>query len=202
VIRFHSTLVLALALALNVPGHAQEKPDNSRPEKPSPPPLTKTAPVVPLKVQILLSRYQGDRKTSSQPYTLWANANDRDPSNMHLARTSLRMGAEVPLVTKQLNSGDSAVQYRPVGTNVDCTASTVDDGRYRLELFIEDTSVYGDDQSSQGDVKRAGGFPAFRTFRSTDVVILRDGQSAQYTTAADKVSGEVVKVDVTVNVIK
>ena len=33
-------------------------------------------------------------------------------------------------------------------------------------------------------------------------MLLRDGQSAQYSTATDKVNGEVWKVDVTMNVVK
>ena len=48
----------------------------------------------------------------------------------------------------------------------------------------------------------AGGMPAFQSFSSSMSVILKDGQSAQYTTATDKVSGEVIKVDVTLNVIR
>ena len=44
--------------------------------------------------------------------------------------------------------------------------------------------------------------PAFRTFKSTFVPILRDGQTAQYTAATDPVIGEVVKIDVTVTVLK
>jgi hypothetical protein len=33
-------------------------------------------------------------------------------------------------------------------------------------------------------------------------VVLSDGQSAQYTTATDKVTSEVVKVDVTMSVLR
>jgi hypothetical protein len=39
---------------------------------------------VPLKVSLVFSRYQGDKKISSVPYTLWVTANE--------SRTSLRMG--------------------------------------------------------------------------------------------------------------
>ena len=44
--------------------------------------------------------------------------------------------------------------------------------------------------------------PAFRSFKSNFTVLLRDGQTTQYTSAVDPVSGEVMKIDVTLNVIK
>ena len=81
-------------------------------------------------------------------------------------------------------------------------ASTLDDGRYRLDLTIDDSSVYGDEPGPQGEMKRMGDRLAFRSFKSTNTLILKDGQSTQYTTATDKVSGEVTKIDVTLNVIK
>jgi hypothetical protein len=42
----------------------------------------------------------------------------------------------------------------------------------------------------------------FRSFRASFVPLLRDGQTVQYTAATDPVSGEVVKIDVTVTVLK
>ena len=41
------------------------------------------------------------------------------------------------------------------------------------------------------------GIPAFRSFTSTFNVLLKDGQTAQHTAATDPVSGEVLRVDVT-----
>jgi hypothetical protein len=48
----------------------------------------------------------------------------------------------------------------------------------------------------------APGNPSFRSFRASDSLVLKDGQTAQFTTAVDKVSGEIVKVDVTLTVVK
>src|SRR5687767_1655843 len=74
---------------------AQEKPATStvspkppaaaQPEKPAPP----RPPQVPLKIQLVLSRYQGEKKLSSVPYLLWVTSNDQ--------RTSLRMGVKIPV---------------------------------------------------------------------------------------------------------
>src|SRR5712664_3897430 len=46
---------------------------------------------VPLRVQVVISKYQGDKKISCLPYTVSVNS-DR-------ARASLRMGGQVPIVT-------------------------------------------------------------------------------------------------------
>ena len=89
--------------------------------------------------------------------------------------------------------------YKDVGTNIDCGVGAIDNGRFRMSVTIEDTSVIGDEVTAQGFVK---GSPAFRSFRITESMVLKDGQSAQFTSATDKVTGEVVKADVTLNVIK
>ena len=44
--------------------------------------------------------------------------------------------------------------------------------------------------------------PAFRTFTANFIIVLRDGQTAQYTSASDTASGEVLKVDATLTVLK
>jgi hypothetical protein len=41
-----------------------------------------------------------------------------------------------------------------------------------------------------------------RTFRTTNQLVLRDGQSSEFTAATDKVTGEVIKATVTLTVIK
>jgi hypothetical protein len=151
----------------------------------------------------------------SLPYTITCNAGDRNPA-------VLRMGIEVPVPVpmgsaKEGNTIFPSIQYKNVGTSIDCRAGlAAADGRFRLELNIEQSSIYAsaDDKSRRaggpsGDARApgvaevgSGGVPVFRTFRATFVPLLRDGQTVQYTAATDPVSGEVVKIDVTVNVVK
>jgi hypothetical protein len=147
--------------------------------------LPQGKPLTPLKIQVILSRYEGEKKISSVPYTLSLSANDRG--------VSLRMGSQVPMPTGK----DGAFSYMNVGTNIDCNASTTDDGRFKIELTVDDSSVDG----RSGDPRLAGVL-TLKNFRTNNIVVLRDGQSAQFTAATDKVSGEVVKVDVTLNVEK
>jgi hypothetical protein len=44
--------------------------------------------------------------------------------------------------------------------------------------------------------------PAFRSFTSTFNVLMRDGQTQQHSSATDPVSGEVLRVEVSVAVLK
>ncbi len=161
-------------------------------------PAAKSPPIAQLKVQIVLSKYQGDKKISSMPYTL-------SVSSERGTRASVRMGAQVPILMGPSADGKTpasfSYSYKDVGTNIDCMSFSVDsEGRYKLEITIEDSSVYAEGAAQVA--VRAGDHPSFRSFRTTDVLILRDGQSAQYSSATDKVSGEVVKVDVTLTVVR
>jgi hypothetical protein len=164
-----------------------------------PPPAAKSGPlVVPLKVQVVLSKYQGDKKVSTMPYTL-SLATSR-------ARVSLRMGGEIPLATTTFNSTTVpsvvSVNYRSVGTSIDCSAEALDDGRYALSIGLEDSSVYSEDQEVRKLSKATTDQPSFNTFKVNEAVILRDGESSQFTAATDKITGQVIKVDVTLTVLK
>jgi hypothetical protein len=48
----------------------------------------------------------------------------------------------------------------------------------------------------------ATSLPVIRSFRVSNNVVLKDGQTRQFTAAADRITGEVVKVDVTLKVAK
>ena len=177
----------ALALVLCGPlAIAQDK----APEKAETPAPRK--PVMPMKVQLVLSKFRGETKVGSLPYTLSCNADDRLPNQ-------LRMGIEVPVVTT-VKDGPPSYQYKSVGTNIDCRASALEDGRFRLEMSVEHSSIYAPPEETTRTAM--GSAPLFRTFRSGFVPILRDGQTMQYTVATDPVSGEVMKIDVTLIALK
>ncbi len=174
-------------------------------QAPGIPSLAESKPIVPLKVDVVVSRYQGDKKVSSLPYTLTVNANDRYFGDLVTAR--LRTGATVPVPSvtpgkdSPIQGGLGPVTYKQIGINIDCTAQSTEDGRFRVSVSIEDTSVYADGQTAQG-VPKLSDIPSFRTFQSSNALLFKDGQTAQFTAAADRITGEVTKVDVTVTVIK
>lgn len=62
--------------------------------------------------------------------------------------------------------------------------------------MIEESSVYTD-ATAAPETPRVNDLPVFRSFCSSNTLMLRDGQTSQFTAATDRVSGEVVKVDVT-----
>jgi hypothetical protein len=99
------------------------------------------------------------------------------------------MGSQIPVPQAQ-----GGVNYSHVGTNIDCKATSTNDGRFKLEINIQDSSIM--------ERRSADLVPTLRNFSITNVAVLRDGQTAQFTAAADRTTGEVVKVDVTLKVEK
>jgi hypothetical protein len=157
---------------------------------------------VPLQVQVVVARYQGDKRISSLPYLLAPNANDSEP-------TRLRMGARVPVPTmtghekaaQQLQipmPAISPVTYQDIGTNVDCKVQSLVDGLYEVTISVEDNSIVAtaDGRPPTGEP------PVFRTFQASNTLLLKDGQTRQFTAATDRVSGEVIRIEVTLTVLK
>jgi hypothetical protein len=184
-------LVLAFALASTAIVRTQEK------DKAAPPAPKAVVAVTQLKVQVVLARYQGEKKISSMPYTLTMNAG---------SHANLRMGTKIPvmMVSAARPEADGKpipqigpIQYQDVGTNIDCGATEVQGGGYQLTISVDDSSVYPDEQP--GGTK---GNPSFRSFRANNSMVLKNGETGQFTTATDKVTGETMKVDVTLTVVK
>ena len=157
--------------------------------------------LIPLSVEVVVTRYQGEKKISSLPYTLAVNANDNafTPGGV----CQLRMGTQVPVPATVVSKEGAAQQsfaYRDIGTNIDCSARSAEDGSFQLRLTVEDTSVYS---STQGATAPAiDQMPVFRSFRSTNTLLLKDGQTRDFSAAADRVSGEVVRIGVTLRVVQ
>ena len=149
-------------------------------------------PSTPLKVQVVLSRFEGERKIASMPYTLLVNAGERDN------RVTLRMGVSVPV------TGVNSVTYNDIGTNMDCLATIGDGGRYRITLSVNHTAVFDSNEKQlQAGVPRAGSnAQLIRSFTSSFFLNLKDGETGQSIAATDPVTGEVMKIDVTVHVVK
>ena len=156
--------------------------------------------IVPLDVEVVVTRYQGDKKISSLPYALAVNASQR------AEEVRLRMGANVPVPTTAFTppAADgkplpiTSYNYRDIGTNIDSSARPLGDGRFAVYVSIGESSVV-QGANVPGAVQ---GAPVIRTFSASNNLVLRDGQTRQFTAAADRVTGEVVKVDVTLKVVK
>jgi hypothetical protein len=191
--------VLALSLAivvLVVPRMlAQDKEKSGGEAKPSP----TEKPMTPLRVQVSFTEFEGDKKISNLPYTFLVNADDRG------VKAAVRMGLRVPIETSS-NTGAKQITYQDVGTNLDGRAEKTDDGRFSLILNVEKSSAYlpgsNEKPASVGGNEISSAQPTIQQFRTQVNLLIRDGQTIQSTVAADPVTGRVLKVDVTLNVIK
>jgi hypothetical protein len=198
--------LVGLAESGGVAAQAAKEPAQTPPlAAPSPQLLP---PLIPLSVQVVVSRHQGDKKVSSLPYTLAVNANAMRQGTPGSTVSSLRMGVEIPLSTTPLPPADGKslaaaglIQYRPFGTNIDAWANSVDTNHFQVNVSIEDSSIYTSEQAASA-IPKANDMPVFRSYRYKNELVLRDGQSAQFTAATDRVTGEVIKVDVTLSVLK
>jgi hypothetical protein len=160
------------------------------PPQPTPPPTDFA--LIPLRLQVTLSRYQNDKRTSSVPFTLLLNANERQ-------NTTLTTGLQVPIATGPTasNVGVVGYQYQNVGTNITANATRTPEGRFTVLLNVEDSSVL-----PARDGRGAGEPPTMASLRSNTRLLLRDGQTAEFVAATDRVSGEVTKIEVSLNVLK
>jgi hypothetical protein len=210
--RMLSIAVAGALLALPGSGRAQEKtkPEAAKPEAPKAEAgkegtADRRGPQgVTLQVQLVISRFQGERKVASLPYTLLVTTGG--------GRARMRMGVDTPVpVTSTSDSGKqtTSIQYRNVGTNIDCAAWDKGEGRYQLSIGVENSSALalekGPSSGNAGAPLADGnptGSPLFRRFDANLDPWFRDGQSLQTIASTDPVTGEVVKIDVTMNVVR
>ena len=142
-----------------------------------------------VKVQVVLSRYEGDRKTSSLPFTLLATANG--------GQASIRTGSQLPIAT----AANGSFQYVDVGSNIDCTVKTAENDRFNVILQLQDRTAL-DKVPLAGSATNPITNPVLRNFSYTNSIVLKNGESKQIVSASDKGSGEIIKIDVTLNVEK
>lgn len=193
--------IVAVVLAVLISGQtpAAQAPTPTPPAQtpvPTPPPQPQAASGNPisLKFDVSLSRFQGDRKVASLPFTLVSMGGNR---------ASLRFNANVPTRTVTPQNTES-VNYQSIGTNVDISGiAQTSDGRYAATISIADMSIVGVDLSN---ASRAATQPidpaAIRTTSLLTSVLLRNGETLQFAVGADKITGETVKAEITLTVLK
>jgi len=169
--------------------------------------------IVPAKLQIVLTEYDGTKKISSMPYSI--------PIVLKVSAltSSLRLGVRVPINSTTSKTGENSLQYVDVGTNID--VSDIDyrlnhvlatPGRFTIELRIDRSSLYVPSRDKDGHIDGGkdwtagepppGNEPMIRQFRGDVMLLLRDGQEAEATVATDPLTGHILKVEATLNVLK
>lgn len=173
---------------------AQQKPQKKE---------TKAVLVLPsgpqLKVQIVFSEYEGNKRITNLPYTLLV------PVTPNGGRNKIRIDDRI-----SIPFGGGGFQYQNTGTDIDCGAKPASEGRYELAMTLDRNWV---DMPAEAPADKSGTSqgdahpgivrpPTMRQFRVEHSVLLRDGQTIETTFATDPVSGNVIKLEVTLNVLK
>ncbi len=162
---------------------------------------------VPVKVQIVLTEFDGTQKISSLPYSVYTVA---PGSHSHEHNAHLRFGVKVPIATTAGEASQNT--YQDVGTNIDCIVQQFADGQYSVDLTVERTSVsMRGANGEESEWKPGNENPApqpllrsslLRSFRDLFTLIMKDGHTMEGTSAVDPVTGHVLKIEVTLNVLK
>lgn len=205
--------LLTLALAASGPrlARAQEapKPEPAPRAEAAPAPSEKPAaarrdlPATRLRVRVVLSRFRGETKVLSLPYTFMVATEG--------PRARMRMGVSTPIPAANpavtgVSERPTAIQYKNVGTNIDCGARELEAGRYLLQLSVEHSSAFAGNETigpgAAPETPRMPGVPLFRNFEASFEPLLRDGETQQIVSSTDPITGEVLKIDVTLDVVK
>src|ERR1700760_4742152 len=127
---------IAMTLWGTLPSGAQEKPKPGEYAKS----------FSPLKAQIVVTEFEGDKKVKSLPYTMVFTAGSHRDAEV----AKLRVGSRIPVYTGK----EGGFQYIDIGTNLDCRAERMDDGRYALRLSLERSwvqdNVHFGEESTRG----------------------------------------------------
>lgn len=197
-------LLFCTFVGLHSPVVAQEKAKSEEGEKKSESKKEATE----LRVMVVFTEYEGEKKISSLPYTLLVAA----PEGRRGEKSSIRMGLRVPIVTGSFKSGSESpvvnqqFTYIDLGSNLDGWASKEDNGRFDLHLNLERSSAYSSGGGQKGNAVTGNEVlssqPVILQFKTEADLLVRDGQTIQSTLATDPVSGRVTKVEVTVSIVK
>jgi len=135
-----------------------------------------------VRIQFVLTRRQGEKKTVSRPYSVVLQAGEETPATIF-------SGSQLPL--EVTNEGRPTIALRDVGAGAHFNAQLGADGRYRLEFWFSDLSL-----ASQG------ASPTLLGFQSEARLFMQLGETVTVGSVVDPQSGDVVEVDVTIEAVK
>jgi hypothetical protein len=160
------------------------------------------AAIVPLRVTVVITRHKSDKAQtvlSRLPFDVWVNTG---------GTATLRFDSSMPVPTPTFMSGGAegekpkpvtSFSYRSMGTSLTVSdARALGDGRFMINLAIEDSQIV----PAVSDPNVGGPTTGTQTHRTQASPVLRDGQTVQHSLVTDRVTGDVTKVEVTLNVVK
>jgi len=185
------TVLLGVAMLLAPFARAQEKQFNAE----------SVGKGILVKVQVVLTEFDGDKKITSLPYSFVSDASGRN--------VSLRMGLKVPITT-DAKTGQVSFTYMDVGTSIDWSSLVLEAGGFSVGLTVNRSSVYsavltdskGGSTAVMDSSQVSGNQPVIRNFSSNLRAVMKDGQTIESTVATDPLSGHILKVAITLSVMK
>jgi hypothetical protein len=168
--------IWATLLAVLTPAWAQETPAKA-PEATKPPGKR-------LRVEFQETRLRGESTTATRATTLALHADAEG--------ASVSVGSQVPISVAGREATTTLI--KSVGVNGRAKVETLPDGRYRLDAHFEESSVL----APGGEASTSGDNPILVVVRGESKLVLREGETVPFASAVDPVTGEVVRVDLTV----
>lgn len=183
------SILVGVLLATAV-GSAQSPATQQKPEPPT----------MPLKVAVVIIRHTSDKAQavlSRIPFELFVNPG---------IASTVRYSSEVPVPTTTMSKDEAtnkttpvvSYSYRSIGTSLTVEARALGDGRFALSISIDDSQMIPTPAGAGDGVPRA----SHQGFRTQTTVILRDAETVQHSLATDRVTGDVTKVTVSLDVLK
>ncbi len=177
--------ILVALLLMPTVNHAQEQAKASNDQS-----------ISHVRIDLLLTEYDGQKKISSLPYTIYAESRPQRGG----PPGRVRMGVRVPIPT---DSSGNNFQYMNVGTDIDCNAWAAGEGVYDLSLSVNRSSLYAPSQAETGGEQiHVGNGTVIRNFSTEFYLKLHDGETTDGTSATDPLNGHVLKISVTLHVVK
>jgi len=149
------------------------------------------SPMATLKLTVVISRFSGEKKIGNLPFVLLLTPTD--------SGTTVQMSSSVPVPETVAKDGVQSYAYRTVGTNITASSKEGSSGQYLVNLAISDSQMLGD---AAAPSEAAKGLMRTQQFSSSVRLPLKDGQVITYNAATDKLTGDLVRVEVTLNVLK
>jgi hypothetical protein len=139
---------------------------------------------IPVKLQFVISTFEGDKKVSSMPYTILATANGE--------QVTLLSGRNIPIQTGENTS------YIGIGTTFVCTVTT-EAGNFKLAINFDEKLLVAarKPEAATGLTTNAPESPSFRDVNYVGTIYIKAGETKQLISSPDRFTGEVTKVDVT-----
>jgi Flp pilus assembly secretin CpaC len=145
-----------------------------------------------LRLEVVMTRLKGETVVARLPYSLPVHTS---------GDARVYGGIQLPIVVR--HEGSNTVMFKNAGGTVHAKAWALDDGRYKVELSTELGGVYPTNgETATEETEGAPAAPVLRSFSTNATITLRDGQSTMLSDTADPITGETVKTEVSLQVVK